>query len=174
MCSGCSGNYADDYDDPEGTPLDEDRGAAAGQRTGGLGEASGRGASGARGEASAQPQPEGQVCKICDVRHKRHPALQPALEENRWEVLVTEDRIIEIHFLSAPVCDARPRNSPTGMERVWLNQHSLPLSANNYKTIYKSIINPISDLIGPSSIRLLYLGLGGLTAALLAAWMLLN
>jgi hypothetical protein len=170
MCSGCSGNYTGGYEEPgDGSPNEETQ-SLPGSR------GAGAGAVRAQDDALKAP-PQGPGIEGDQSRNLPYPTHRNELAwEVGWEVLVSAERIIEIYFLRMVPDNSingsviRAGGGPTTEEQVAVGQHSRRWSARNYATPNEHAFSGARR----SSIRLLYLGLGALTAAVLAAWMLLG
>jgi hypothetical protein len=166
MCSGCSGNYSGDYYDDGEYIAKNDTGLPE--------EITGPEHGAVSQETNADPLTShlgnGGFRELADS------TIETPTLENDWQVYVSAEQIIEIHFLHSRFEDAiavgmqRPAqsNQPTGNEPQ--GQHSGRLSANNYQTPSRQGFLEVEGY----RIRLMQIGLGAVAAAILAAWRILR
>jgi len=171
MCSGCSGNYAGDFESPGEYLLDYDY--ISGIETGIT-----RSVDVDRYGSEAPRRACSSDTSSRVLRHNSNflpafPADQPApAMEQDWEVLVSAQQIVEIHFLGGPRCDPAECSDSNHNEvaTALANQHFPRRSAKYYRTSTEVG----SHEGGQSHISLLMCSLGAVAAALLALWRLLS
>ena len=121
MCSGCSGSYAGEFDDP--------------------GEASAN-AEEAKSPASASPGGDEQRSEVEEANLPAGGDDQPATARRCqdesgaevWEVLVSETRIIEIRTVAARDCELKEWAGTGAKKRSAAGQQSTAASAKYYQT----------------------------------------
>jgi hypothetical protein len=174
MCSGCSGNYSDDYEDnSEQTANDAPCPPLPGEIAGADGHAGRYPTSFAQARTGKSPRgPAG---------YQGGQVQLP--EENEWEILVSADQIIEVRRVRAVTpfpCDCESddaitrasaqveatSDAKTGADY----QRSPAWSAKYYGTQYEFEFRDARD----GSIRLLQLGLAALAAAGAVSWLILR
>jgi len=179
MCSGCSGNYSDDYEDNSEQTANDAQCAPPGEMAGRSGRAE-------RCPASFVPSTADERSDWAADFRSRQVQLP---EEDEWEILVSSDRIIEVRRVRAvtpsrceregdAILEASAQVEPagSGAKTQADYQRSAAWSAKYYGTQREFDFCEVREA-RDTSIRLLQHGLAAL-AALAAAgavsWMILR
>jgi hypothetical protein len=179
MCSGCSGGYQDDYEDPEGDDLDQEN------PSGTAGAALDNPSNGPADEpANARERVGGgRGERFCDsgtgeVRQRR--IVRPF--EDGYEVLVGIDRILEIHIVRAKhvefgglTTEESPSRRHIGSEKGHKHYQTYAIGYPPYqRPTEQRLLKSLPGLLLGPVIRFCFWGLAAFSAGTLTAWILLR
>jgi hypothetical protein len=159
MCSGCSGGYQDDYEDPETDDLDHENPSGAAKSTLDSRE---------YGRRHMSEGPSDQFRNFGASEAQQRGILRPF--EEGYEVLVGADRILEIRIVRAkPVefGELQTKESPN------LRNNAAEKNGKCYQT-FAIGYPPYDQPPKQSFIRLLIFGLATFWTGTLAAWIFLR
>jgi hypothetical protein len=158
MCSGCSGDYGGEFDDP-GEP-------AANAYEANSPTSAGCGPDEQRSQAKQTRGFEANLSMRADGQLATARGCKDESAAEAWEILVSETQIIEIRTIAASECELKEWAGAEAHEALAAGQHSIAPSAKYYQT-RRQRAKKSGDRVEMASSR----GIGCLLAAEFSRWM---